>query len=164
MFGSNYFNKNSILRIEKGPFYFKFCILFNFQDPRFPLISRHIYVVPPSKCSIILIRRAYSVKDFFPVFWTFFLHDLKVYAYYFKYCTLLSVKSRTIRLSESRNIYIYNITHASYANPAELILSLVLTVYVINWAEQGSFRVYKSSFQPRAPPAAAHVNNNLYRY
>ena len=35
MFGSNYFNKNSILRIEKGPFYFKFCILFNFQDPRF---------------------------------------------------------------------------------------------------------------------------------
>ena len=34
MFGSNYFNKNSILRIEKGPFYFKFCILFNFQDPR----------------------------------------------------------------------------------------------------------------------------------
>ena len=33
MFGSNYFNKNSILRIEKGPFYFKFCILFNFQDP-----------------------------------------------------------------------------------------------------------------------------------
>ncbi|MBR2548960.1 MAG: hypothetical protein IKE92_02945, partial [Clostridiales bacterium] len=34
-FGSNYFNKNSILRIEKGPFYFKFCILFNFQDPRF---------------------------------------------------------------------------------------------------------------------------------
>ena len=110
-FGSNYFNKNSILRIEKGPFYFKFCILFNFQDPRFPLISRHIYVVPPSKCSIILIRRAYSVKDFFPVFWTFFLHDLKVYAYYFKYCTLLSVKSRTIRLSESRNIYIYNITH-----------------------------------------------------
>ena len=35
MFGSNYFNKNSILRIEKGPFYFKFCILFNFQDPCF---------------------------------------------------------------------------------------------------------------------------------
>ena len=35
MFGSNYFNKNSILRIEKGPFYFKFCILFNFQDPRY---------------------------------------------------------------------------------------------------------------------------------
>ena len=28
--------------------------------------------------------------------------------------------------------FIYNITHASYANPAELILSLVLTVYVIN--------------------------------
>ena len=35
MFGSNYLIKNSILRIEKGPFYFKFCILFNFQDPRF---------------------------------------------------------------------------------------------------------------------------------
>ena len=73
MFGSNYFNKNSILRIEKGPFYFKFCILFNFQDPRIPLISRHIFVVPPSKCSIIVIRQTYSVKDFFSCFESFFI-------------------------------------------------------------------------------------------
>ena len=51
MFGSNYFNKNSILRIEKGPFYFKFCILFNFQDPCFPSIFGRVHDVPPSKCS-----------------------------------------------------------------------------------------------------------------
>ena len=74
MFGSNYFNKNSILRIEKGPFYFKFCILFNFQDPCIPLISRRFFVVPPSKCSIIVIRQALSVKGFFHVLKTFFLY------------------------------------------------------------------------------------------
>ena len=43
MFGSNYFNKNSILRIEKGPFYFKFCILFNFQDPRLFAVLQAVF-------------------------------------------------------------------------------------------------------------------------
>ena len=74
MFGSNYFNKNSILRIEKGPFYFKFCILFNFQDPCFPSIFGRVYLVPPSKCLIILIRTTYYVKNFFRLFKTFFLY------------------------------------------------------------------------------------------
>ena len=78
MFGSNYFNKNSILRIEKGPFYFKFCILFNFQDPRFSFDFRaHL-----SRASVKVLDYSNAAGPFcqglFSCFENFFSLYLKV--------------------------------------------------------------------------------------
>ena len=62
-FGSNYFNKNSILRIEKGPFYFKFCILFNFQDPRFSFVFRLTFLCASVKVLVKDITQS-QIKAF----------------------------------------------------------------------------------------------------
>ena len=74
-FGSNYFNKNSILRIEKGPFYFKFCILFNFQDPRFSfdfrahISSAFVKVLDYSNSASLLCQGLFSsFEDFFSIY------------------------------------------------------------------------------------------------
>ena len=78
MFGSNYFNKNSILRIEKGPFYFKFCILFNFQDPciSFDFLAHFV-------CASVKVLDNCNSTDLFCqglflCFWDFFSLYLKV--------------------------------------------------------------------------------------
>ena len=75
MFGSNYFNKNSILRIEKGPFYFKFCILFNFQDPRISFdfsltfLCASVKVLDYSNSASLLCQELFSCfSDFFSLY------------------------------------------------------------------------------------------------
>ena len=89
MFGSNYFNKNSILRIEKGPFYFKFCILFNFQDPRFsfdfcPLLLRgSVKVLDYNNAADLICQGLFSCfKDFFSLYLKVITKSLFFQAFY----------------------------------------------------------------------------------
>ena len=102
MFGSNYFNKNSILRIEKGPFYFKFCILFNFQDPcisfDFPahLVCASVKVL--DNCN----STGLFCQGLFLCFWDFFSLYLKV----------IPLLSPDILQSQSRPEKTYFITFA----------------------------------------------------
>ena len=77
MFGSNYFNKNSILRIEKGPFYFKFCILFNFQDPRFSFDFRPLLLRASVKVLVKDIPQRLVCQEVFSTFLKFFSKVLK---------------------------------------------------------------------------------------
>ncbi|MBQ1298029.1 MAG: hypothetical protein IIY21_28580, partial [Clostridiales bacterium] len=72
MFGSNYFNKNSILRIEKGPFYFKFCILFNFQDPRISFDFLLTFVCASVKVLVKDIPQRLVCQELFSLFLKFF--------------------------------------------------------------------------------------------
>ena len=72
MFGSNYFNKNSILRIEKGPFYFKFCILFNFQDPRFSFDFCAHFLCASVKVLVKDIPQELGCQEVFSLFLKFF--------------------------------------------------------------------------------------------
>ena len=78
MFGSNYFNKNSILRIEKGPFYFKFCILFNFQDPRFSFVFRLTFLCASVKVLDYSNSASLLCQELFSCFSDFFSLYLKV--------------------------------------------------------------------------------------
>ena len=78
MFGSNYFNKNSILRIEKGPFYFKFCILFNFQDPRFSFDPAACFLRASVKVLVKDIPQKRLSQEVFSSFGDFFSFYLKV--------------------------------------------------------------------------------------
>ena len=77
MFGSNYFNKNSILRIEKGPFYFKFCILFNFQDPRFSFVFQLTFLCASVKVLVKDIPQNRRCQELFSSFLEFFSKALK---------------------------------------------------------------------------------------
>jgi len=72
MFGSNYFNKNSILRIEKGPFYFKFCILFNFQDPRISFDFVLTFLCASVKVLVKDIPQRLVCQELFSLFLKFF--------------------------------------------------------------------------------------------
>ena len=72
MFGSNYFNKNSILRIEKGPFYFKFCILFNFQDPRISFDFPLTFLCASVKVLVKDIPQRLVCQELFSLFLKFF--------------------------------------------------------------------------------------------
>jgi len=72
MFGSNYFNKNSILRIEKGPFYFKFCILFNFQDPRISFDFLLTFLCASVKVLVKDIPQRLVCQELFSLFLKFF--------------------------------------------------------------------------------------------
>ena len=72
MFGSNYFNKNSILRIEKGPFYFKFCILFNFQDPRISFDFVLTFLCASVKVLVKDIPQELGCQEVFSLFLKFF--------------------------------------------------------------------------------------------
>ena len=74
MFGSNYFNKNSILRIEKGPFYFKFCILFNFQDPCISFDFPAHFVCASVKVLVKDIPQKELSQELFSRFENFFLY------------------------------------------------------------------------------------------
>ena len=78
MFGSNYFNKNSILRIEKGPFYFKFCILFNFQDPRISFDFVLTFLCASVKVLVKDIPQELGCQEVFSEFFRFFSLYLKV--------------------------------------------------------------------------------------
>ena len=159
--------KTQFLELKKVRFTSSFAFYSIFKIRAFPLIFEHIYIVPPSKCSIILIRRAYSVKDFFSVFWTFFLHDLKVYAYYFKYCTLLSVKSRAISNRKFPQwLYTLHLNNlclipGSYPcmNPAWPVISFTAGSHI--------FAINKDPYQHTGPSdgsVSGHVNNYMYRY
>ena len=70
-------NKNSILRIEKGPFYFKFCILFNFQDPRFSFDFSLAFQRGSVKVLVKDIPQRLVCQEVFSSFLKFFSKGLK---------------------------------------------------------------------------------------
>ena len=111
MFGSNYFNKNSILRIEKGPFYFKFCILFNFQDPRFSFDFRPLLSRASVKVLVKDIPQRLVCQEVFSSFSDFFSLYLKVIQYFISQ-TILQPQSRILKTII--HTYDFEVWHLKY--------------------------------------------------
>ena len=105
MFGSNYFNKNSILRIEKGPFYFKFCILFNFQDPRFSFDLTACFLLASVKVLDYSNSADLLCQGLFLTFGDFFSFYLKVISISFIFCLMIPDEQKIFFLQYVQDSY-----------------------------------------------------------